>query len=242
MLMTRLLVFGQPYWARQIVAAVNRHARHLRRDLRPSERLPTAARASASRATDRGSPMRIPCRQPDLAGTPLRRVLGLARFAACPMRYGATTGSVRTSCTPSKTMWARGAARPDALRRAMDDLHFADAPWLADELRTIDIEATVSIGAGATPDADRATTDAPDFSVLTYLPRERFEFYGGALVLEAASQDARRSLRRRRCRREREWVSVERRLGRLGLRPCRSTMLSTSVLVRVRCTMASERW
>jgi hypothetical protein len=82
----------------------------------------------------------------------------------------------------------RGSMRRSALAAVRDDLHLADAPWLADELLEVDIRAHTA----HVPQPYRAPAEAPplppDFSVLTYLPMDRFAFYGGDAVLAAASR------------------------------------------------------
>ncbi|MBV8246778.1 MAG: glycosyltransferase [Candidatus Eremiobacteraeota bacterium] len=65
--------------------------------------------------------------------------------------------------------------------------HFAVAPWLRDELRTIGIEAPFLPVAGMEP-----CTSAPPFptrfSVLTYLPDRRRDFYGRKAVYALAQE------------------------------------------------------
>ena len=63
--------------------------------------------------------------------------------------------------------------------------HWADAPWLADELRTSGIDAKV---VGLSPVAAVPPMPLPDapLTVLTYLPDDKFEFYGAQIVYDLA--------------------------------------------------------
>lgn len=81
---------------------------------------------------------------------------------------------------------ASGRIRPGPFAAARSDYHLADAPWLADELATVGIGATVL----AIP-APNLRSDAPAplpaaFRVLSFIPDLRFRFYGGEAVCEAA--------------------------------------------------------
>lgn len=184
--MTRVLVFGQPHWGRRISEALNGHARDITATFVPERTYP---RILARPPRDR--PI-VVLRSGFRVGSPTWRgrlfevfwtslVRRLPDAVRCHYWHGTDVmrivDEVRT-----------GTARLGPLEHAIDDLHFADAQWLADELRTIHIEATVV----KVPSSVQAPTEPspmpPDFSVLTYLPRERFEFYGGPLVLEAASR------------------------------------------------------
>jgi hypothetical protein len=82
-------------------------------------------------------------------------------------------------------------ARAETLRREViasirDDLHLADAPWLASELESVGIHAVTA----HVPVPHRAPAVPPplpdEFSALTYLPENRFDFYGGDAILDAA--------------------------------------------------------
>jgi hypothetical protein len=81
---------------------------------------------------------------------------------------------------------AAGTLRRSAVAGARDDLHIADASWLADELATVGLRAVTT----HVPQPYRAPATVPalpsNFTVLTYLPGDRFSFYGGDATFEAA--------------------------------------------------------
>lgn len=76
---------------------------------------------------------------------------------------------------------------PEALRQnALGRIeHWADAPWLADELATVGIAANF---VGLSPVAEVPPMSLPPapLTVLTYLPEDKFEFYGAQIVYELA--------------------------------------------------------
>ncbi len=184
--MTRVLVFGQPFWARRIVEAVNRHARHMSATFVPQHAYPLVlARPPRERPI-------VILRAGYRVGSPTLRGQifdgfwsSLVRRLPDALRCHYWLGS---DVMHSVDDVHSGAIRRGPLFRAIDDLHLADAQWLADELHTIDIEAIVA----TVPSPYQAPTSPlplpPDFSVLAYLPRERFDFYGGTLLLEAAAR------------------------------------------------------
>ena len=79
-----------------------------------------------------------------------------------------------------------GTLRQAAVSRARDELHLAAGPWLVTELAEVGIRAVELVvpqpyHCPATPPPLPST-----FRVLTYLPGDRLEFYGGNVILEAA--------------------------------------------------------
>jgi len=79
-----------------------------------------------------------------------------------------------------------GRLRRGPIRSARADLHWADAPWLVEELAEVGIPSTYI--ALPVPLEDVAVPERlPEpFTVLTYLPDGRAEFYDGPSILEAA--------------------------------------------------------
>ena len=64
-------------------------------------------------------------------------------------------------------------------------IHWVDAPWLADELKTIGINSEV-VPLCAVDTSQALPLPSGRFTVLCYLPDGRFQFYGGDLVVSAA--------------------------------------------------------
>lgn len=73
----------------------------------------------------------------------------------------------------------------DALRRGH---HFANAPWLAEELREIGVDSElVLFPVGKVSPPEQSHMEWPSgFTVLAYIPDGRSEFYGGAAFAAAA--------------------------------------------------------
>jgi hypothetical protein len=78
-----------------------------------------------------------------------------------------------------------GTLRRGALSATRGDLHLAVAPWLTAELESVGLRATTALLPAEQPAPRVAPPLPPEFSVLTYLPAARFEFYGGEAFLEA---------------------------------------------------------
>ena len=68
---------------------------------------------------------------------------------------------------------------------SLSNVHLAGAPWLAEELHTIGVSASCVWLPLQLPTED--VPPLPDvFTVGSYIPDSRFEFYGGPLIYEAA--------------------------------------------------------
>jgi hypothetical protein len=79
-----------------------------------------------------------------------------------------------------------GRLRGSLVRAASKDLHLAVAPWLTAELGSIGIDAVTTLLSPQARVPDPVPPMPHRFSVLTYLPARRFEFYGGPTTLEVA--------------------------------------------------------
>jgi hypothetical protein len=79
-----------------------------------------------------------------------------------------------------------GEIRKNVYESVKREEHLADAPWLATELASVGIDARViPIFAGRLRNVE--PPPLPDrFTVLTYLPDARHEFYGSSMILAAA--------------------------------------------------------
>jgi hypothetical protein len=181
----RTVVLGQPYWGARISAAL--HA-------------PDAGLTSAFVG------------QGGWAGLLLSRAAAPTLLLRAGFRVGGTTPRARAfdaywSLLRRRFPKARGGhywlgtdvlntteeAAAGTLRRALvagsrGDLHLADAPWLVEELAALGLGIEAQTVHVPQPYPVPAPVEAlPErFSVLTYVPADRFEFYGGPAVLGAA--------------------------------------------------------
>jgi hypothetical protein len=182
--MIRVLVLGQTYWADRIAQALDApedgisgvfvspggYAGLLMRPPRADRVIIMRAGYRAGATTPRG-------RLFDTYWSLLRR--SIPKALAC--HYWLGTDVLNTLEEVRAGTLGRG-----VIGSIRDDLHLADAPWLAAELGTVGIQAITA----HVPVPHRAPAVPPplpaDFSVLTYLPENRFDFYGGNTILEAA--------------------------------------------------------
>jgi hypothetical protein len=76
---------------------------------------------------------------------------------------------------------------PESLRQnALGRIeHWADAPWLADELATVGIRAKF-VGLSPVAEVPEMALPPAPLTVLTYLPEDKYEFYGAQIVYELA--------------------------------------------------------
>jgi len=184
--MTRVLVLGQPYWASRIAAAIDDRADDMQAVFVTQKsylgllaRPPRSERVVLVRAGYRVGATTPRGRLFDAYWSLLRRALPGAH--ACHYWLG-------TDVMETLAEARAGTLRRDAVAAARDDIHLADAPWLALELEEAGLHAVVAhvpqpYCVPATPPPLPA-----DFRVLTYLPGNRFAFYGGEAVMTAARQ------------------------------------------------------
>jgi hypothetical protein len=79
-----------------------------------------------------------------------------------------------------------GRLRQGPMRRAAADLHWADAPWLVEELREVGLNSSYIALPVPLEDVKVPTHLPSPFTVLTYIPDNRAEFYDGPSLLQAA--------------------------------------------------------
>ncbi len=182
--MTSVLILGQPYWGTRIARALNAHAGDVRARYVPQGGY---ARLLATRPRPDGLVlMRVGYRVGastargrlfDAYWSVLRRSLS----TAVPCHYWLGTDVLNTIEEAHA-----GTLRQAIFRAARDDLHIADAPWLAAELETVGLQANTAHVPQPYHPPPMAAPLPPQFHVLTYLPADRFDFYGGGTILEAA--------------------------------------------------------
>jgi hypothetical protein len=180
----RIVVLGQPYWGTRIARALDGCAPDVEAVFVPARGYPRllVSRPRGSRVILIRAGFRVGAttrrgRLFDMYWSMLRRAM--PRAARCHYWLGT---DVLNTVEESEA----GTLRRGAVSSSRGDLHLADAPWLAEELKAVGLEAAVA----HVPQPYRApdtVSPLPDrFSVLTYLSADRFEFYGGEAILEAA--------------------------------------------------------
>jgi hypothetical protein len=179
----RVLVLGQPYWASCIASAL---------DARDDIRATFVAQASYAKLLarpprgERVVLVRVGYRVG--ASTARGRVFDAYWSALRRMIPG---GLVCHYWLGTDVLETLGEAQAGTLRFAAvgatrDDLHLAVASWLAAELASIGLHAVTA----DVPYPYRSPDEPPplpaEFRVVTYLPGDRFDFYGGGAIMEAA--------------------------------------------------------
>ncbi len=184
--MIEVVVVGQPYWGRRIAAALDADGAEIR--ARFVDQRAYAGLLARPPSSDRVMLLRAGYRVG--ATTPRGRLFDtfwsvllarLPRAARCHYWLGS---DVMDTVAEARA----GTLRAQAVAATRHDLHIADAAWLAEELSTVGLEATVA----HVPQSYRVPPDVPGlpeaFTALTYFPGARRSFYGGDTVLEAASR------------------------------------------------------
>jgi hypothetical protein len=182
--MIDVLILGQPYWASHLARALTSRADDIRATFIPQRRYlrllaspPRSGRVVLVRAGYRVGATTPRGRLFDAYWSLLRRLLPGA--SACHYWLGTDVMDTVNEAQAGTLRWR-------AVSATQDDLHLADAPWLSDELRSVGIQATTAHLPKPNPAPPAAPPLSSQFSVLTYLPGHRFDFYGGETTLEVA--------------------------------------------------------
>ncbi len=176
-------MLGQPYWGSRIASALDGRsdieARFIHQGAYPQvlARPPRARDLVLVRAGYRVGATTLRGRLFDAYWSMLRRRMPHAR--GCHYWLGT---DVMDTLAESRA----GTLRRRAVDMARADLHITTAPWLAVELQELGYNAEV-VHVPQPYEAPAVPSPMPEtFRVLTYLPGDRFAFYGGEVVLEAA--------------------------------------------------------
>jgi hypothetical protein len=182
--MISVIVLGQPYWGTRIAQALNTPSTDMsatfvgqKAYLRLLARPPRAERVVLMRAGYRVGGTTPRGRVFDAYWSALRRAMPQA--AGCFYWLGS---DVMDTVAEARA----GTLRKSAVASARDDIHVADGPWLVTELAEVGLRAT-----DVHVPQPHLSPDVPpplpaSFRVMTYLPGDRFDFYGGDVILEAA--------------------------------------------------------
>jgi hypothetical protein len=182
--MISVLILGQPFAATRIARALNSLSVDLRATFIPPRgyvRL-LATPPRSDRVVIMRAGYRIGAKTPrgrlfDAYWSMLRRSLP----DAVPCHFWVGTDVLKTV----EDVQA-GTLRLAALTSARDDLHLAVAPWLVSELESVGLHASIALLPPPIHIPELPPPLPSEFSVLTYLPTGRFEFFGGETILEVA--------------------------------------------------------
>jgi hypothetical protein len=184
--MIDVLVLGQPYWASRIARALDTHTPDMKAVFVPRAdylqvlaRRPRSERVVIMRAGYRVGSTTTRGRAFDLYWTMLRK----ASPGAIACHYWLGT-EVMNMLDEAKA----GTLRTAAVAATRHDLHVADAQWLAEELESVGLQAATAHVPMSYRGPNEPAPFPAGFAVLTYLPDRRFAFYGGDVILEAASR------------------------------------------------------
>lgn len=183
--MTSVLVLGQPFWGSYIARILDTHALVDARFVPQREYALTLARSRRSRvdvimrAGYRAGATTLRGRMFDRYWSLLRRALPDA--LRCHYWLGSDVSDTIDEARAGTLRWR-------ALRSTARDLHLATAPWLVEELGTVGVPATTAVLPDVKPLPSEVAPLPTEFAVLTYIAGDRFDFYGGPVILEAASR------------------------------------------------------
>jgi len=179
----KVALLGQRMWTLHLARLMQRHASEPVEPWAATERQ-AAAILAPPRARKPSILLRVRYRPapPTVRGPTfdaLWRLLRASAGDALPIHYWIGSDVLNTLRDASLGHLTRAF---DAARR---ETHFAGAPWLAEELATVGIDAEFVIFPGEMPTS--APPPLPDqFTVLSYVPDARFAFFGGDEILAAA--------------------------------------------------------
>jgi hypothetical protein len=180
----KVALLGQRLWTLHLARLMERHAPELIEPWAATER--QAVRLLARRRARQPQVLlRVGYRPgaPTLRGRAfdvLWRLLRAAARDAVPIHYWIGSDVLHTLRDASLGRLTR------AFGPARREIHFAGAPWLADELATVGVDAEWVIFPGELPTL--APPPLPDrFTVLSYVPDTRFAFYGGHEIMAASA-------------------------------------------------------
>jgi hypothetical protein len=180
----RIVLLGQPFWSLRLAGILNRRPGEVDAEFVSLKGLGTLR--GLRKALAANVLMRMGYR-PGARTWRGRLFDGIwACLRACNPRAQAVHYWLGTDVLRTLESYRAGRLRPGPMARARRDRHWADAPWLVDELAETGLGARyialpVPLALGEPP---RALPEP--FTVLTYIPDRRPEFYDGPSILRAA--------------------------------------------------------
>lgn len=182
--MIRVALCGQPYWVRRLLGLLALHASDRVEGMRAGPLLVRIGRPRALGGAD--AILRVGFRPgaPTLRGRGFDAVWRLVRLAN--PSAGAAYYWIGTDVQRTLADARAGSLRRHPFERARHDHHLAGAPWLAEELGAVGIQARSVLFPTDLPDIDEPSPLPERFTVMTYLPAGRSAEYGGEQLLAAA--------------------------------------------------------
>ncbi|BDU75921.1 glycosyltransferase family protein [Mesoterricola sediminis] len=182
--MIRLLILGQPYWSNRFAALAARIPGGAEaRFLAPREVFTREGRAWVRQAD-------VFLRMGYRPGAPTWRGRAFDALWALLRRLNPRARAahywIGTDVLNTLEDFRAGTLRKGPLARSRADLHWADAPWLVDELREVGLESRYIALPVPLEDVSVPERLPEPFTVLTYIPDGRAEFYDGPSLLQAA--------------------------------------------------------
>jgi hypothetical protein len=185
--MIRVALTGQPFWAGRLTALLNKHGKHRLHAIDASLR-PNKWRALVETVARADVMIRVGYRP----GARTKR--GLAFDAVWSLatlmnsRAALAIYWIGTDVARAVEAHESGRERVRANRLTRRTEHWAGAPWFVEELRAACIAARSVLFPGQMPNVP-ATVELPDqFTVSSYVPDLRPDFYGSRMLLELANR------------------------------------------------------
>lgn len=181
--MTRVVLIGQPYWANHLTSLISAHS-DLDCTAVNGARLFTPKALHAVAGAD--VLLRIGFRP---AATTLRGLLFDAQWdlmRSLNPRVKAAFYWIGTDVLHTLEDMHAGRLLAPRWERAKMDAHFVGAPWFVEELKEAGLSSKCFLFPGVFPDPPAALDLPAALSVLTYIPDNRYVFYGGEMIARAA--------------------------------------------------------
>ncbi len=182
--MIRVVLLGLPFWSRRLAAILNRRPLELEAEFLPLGALASPAGLRKVLAAD------VLLRLGYRPGAPTWRGRGFDALWSVLRTLNPRAQGVHywqgTDVLNSLEDARAGRLRPGPMARARRELHWTVAPWLDDELAEVGLKsrfiALPVVLEGVQPPA---SLPAP-FTVLSYIPDNRWDFYDGPTFYRAA--------------------------------------------------------
>lgn len=177
---TRVGLVGQPFWTSRLSRLLNEHAADI------VSAVPVSGLSGALDAFQCSVFLRVGYRPG--ASTWRGRLADVVWATGCGVRRGIRTGYywIGTDVLNAITEWRNGTQTRWFQSESQRAAHWAGAPWLAKELRALGLPAEPVLFPGWLPSIEGVPPLPERFRVVTYIPDQRPDFYGGEQIIEVA--------------------------------------------------------